>query len=193
MSQEKNVAANAVESGNKVANTKGRKFIKKEKAKGIPVTANNYPEHFVQVACIIKNNAEIRRFTSIGIINYLLQKGEIKGKSRYVSFMWNKFRVSCDGLVREYSYTESFFLNCLCASFASFASNASKVINNLVHKELHKDLGEVASQEDIDNIKQQNEQYVISGEKNNNPDYVKDCSDMTDDADDSQDNTETAE
>lgn len=111
------------------------KFKKPFKKKGIPEIANKFPQHFVEIALIIKNNAEIRRFTALGIINYLLQKGEIKGEKRYVQFLWNKFAVKADGLAREYSYTEPFFLNCLVASFASFSANAQRTINNFIINE----------------------------------------------------------
>lgn len=111
------------------------KFKKPFKKKGIPEGAQRYPQHFVEIALIIKNNAEIRRFTALGIINYLIQKDKIKGEKRYVKFLWNKFSVNVDGLSREYSYTEPFFLNCLVASFASFSANAQRTINNFMVNE----------------------------------------------------------
>lgn len=111
------------------------KFKKPFKKKGIPEVANRYPQHFVEIALIIKNNAEIRRFTALGIINYLLQKEKIKGEKKYVKFLWNKFSINVDGLSREYSYTEPFFLNCLVASFASFSANAQRTINNFIVNE----------------------------------------------------------
>lgn len=113
----------------------GPKFKKPFKKKGIPDVANRYPQHFVEIALIIKNNAEIRRFTALGIINYLLQKEKIKGEKKYVKFLWNKFSVNVDGLSREYSYTEPFFLNCLVASFASFSANAQRTINSFIINE----------------------------------------------------------
>lgn len=111
------------------------KFKKPFKKKGIPEVANRYPQHFVEIALIIKNNAEIRRFTALGIINYLFQKEKIKGEKKYVKFLWNKFSINVDGLSREYSYTEPFFLNCLVASFASFSANAQRTINNFIVNE----------------------------------------------------------
>lgn len=77
---------------------------------------------------IIKNNTEIRRFTSLAIINYLKQKGIINGENNYVTYYWEKFKVSSDGLSTEYRYTEEFLINALIGSFASFANNASKII-----------------------------------------------------------------
>lgn len=77
---------------------------------------------------IIKNNTEIRRFTSLAVINYLKQKGIINGETNYVTYYWEKFKVSSDGLSTEYRYTEEFLINALIGSFASFANNASKII-----------------------------------------------------------------
>lgn len=130
------------------------------KINGVPASASNYPEHIVNLALIIKNNAEIRRFTALGILNYLLQKGEIKGKSRYVNFKYNKFAVSCDGLVREYLYTEPFFINALIAAFSSFSASAQRTINIFCEKEIDKALSDVADTKEVDDIVALNEEHT---------------------------------
>lgn len=137
-----------------------RKKNNNKKKSSVPEVAGNYPEHFVNLAMIIKNNAEIRRFTSIGILNYLLQKKEIRGNNRFVSFKWNKFSVKCDGLTREYSYTETFFLNCLVAAFTSFSASAQKTIDTFTSKELDLNIQDALSTEEVDNIANLNEEYV---------------------------------
>ena len=118
-----------------------------------------FPEHYIQIALIIKNNAEIRRFTSIGILNYLLQKGIIKGDKRYVSFKWNKFTVKCNGLVKEYSFNEPFFLNALVAAFSSFSASAQRTINNFCQEEMNTSLDKAVNVEEINNIVSLNEEY----------------------------------
>ena len=118
-----------------------------------------FPEHYIQIALIIKNNAEIRRFTSIGILNYLLQKGIIKGDKRYVSFKWNKFTVKCNGLVKEYSFNEPFFLNALVAAFSSFSASAQRTINNFCQEEMNTSLDKAVNVEEINNIVALNEEY----------------------------------
>lgn len=120
---------------------------------------SQYPEHIVQIALIIKNNAEIRRFTAIGIINYLLQKGDIKGEKRYVSFKWNKFSVSCDGLKREYFYNETFFLNALVAAFTSFSASAQRTIDKFCKVELKHNIEDACDQNEINSIVDMNENY----------------------------------
>lgn len=142
----------------KVASVSPQQAMKKSK-KELPPVTGRYPEHIVQIALIIKNNAEIRRFTALGILNYLLQKGEIKGNSRYVSFKWNKFAVKCDGLMREYSYNEPFFLNALVASFASFSASAQHTIDHFCHQEMSIGIGKAVDSEEVDSIVALNEEY----------------------------------
>ena len=62
--QEKIEEPNTTEQENTPTNSKGR-------------TIKNIPNHITELALIVKNNAQIRRYTAIGIINYLCQKGEI--------------------------------------------------------------------------------------------------------------------
>ena len=132
---------------------------KKDKKKELPPITGRYPDHVVQIALLIKNNAEIRRFTALGILNYLLQKGEIKGTARYVSFKWNKFAVKCNGLMREYSYNEPFFLNALVASFASFSASAQRTIDHFCKQEMSVGIGKAVDQEEVNNITALNEEY----------------------------------
>lgn len=138
---------------------KPQQKAKKDKKKELPPITGHYPDHIVQIALLIKNNAEIRRFTALGILNYLLQKGEIKGNARYVSFKWNKFAVKCNGLMREYSYNEPFFLNALVASFASFSASAQRTIDHFCKQEMSVGISKAVDQEEVENIAVLNEQY----------------------------------
>jgi hypothetical protein len=130
---ETNEKVNAVET---VSETKEFKRNKKSREDIIPPFARKFPKHILDIALLIHNNAEIKRFTALGIINYLLNKKEIKGNHRFVIFKWNKFAVKCDGLTREYLYTEPFFLNSLVASFSSFSASAQRTIDEFVRKEM---------------------------------------------------------
>lgn len=94
-----------------------------------------YPKHIVKLVNLVKSNSDIRRYTSLGIINYLSQKGNIGEAKGYVSFDWTKFSVTNRGLRTEYRYTEVFFINCLIASFTSFANAAQKIIGEFCSKE----------------------------------------------------------
>lgn len=95
-----------------------------------------YPAHLVKLVNLVKSNSDIRRYTSLGILNYLWQKGLINSKNGYVKFTWSKFTVNSNGSRVDYSYTESFFLNCLNASFTSFANAAKKIVKAFCYKEL---------------------------------------------------------
>ena len=108
----------------------------------------NIPTHVLELACIVKDNAEIRRFTSLAILNYLHQKNELRGKKGYVDFLWNKFAVKAGGLSREYRYTEPFFIKAL----ASFANSANKTINNFLEIELNTEISEVTNDKEIAEI-----------------------------------------
>lgn len=102
---------------------------------GLPAYASKLPSHLTNLVRIIKNNAEIRRFTAIGIINYLTQKEILNGTNKYVEFLWDKVIVYCDGWSRSYKYKEVFIINALVASFTSFANSAEMTINEFAAKE----------------------------------------------------------
>ena len=112
----------------------------------------NIPTHVLELACIVKDNAEIRRFTSLAILNYLHQKNELRGKKGYVDFLWNKFAVKAGGLSREYRYTEPFFIKALVSAFTSFANSANKTINNFLEIELNTEISEVTNEKEIAEI-----------------------------------------
>lgn len=122
----------------------------------------NYPPHITQLALLIKNNAEIRRFTALGILNYLSQKGEVHGKNKYVSFKWNKFAVKNNGLTREYSYNEKFFINALVAAFTSFSASAQRTIDAFTKAELELSISEAVNSQEIEEIIVMNEKYQNS-------------------------------
>lgn len=155
-----NVADNATEVDTNYSNNGVHNEYKPNKF--VANAADKYPEHIVAIATIVKNNAEIRRFTALGILNYLLQKKEISGDKRYVSFKWNKFTVKWNGLARDFYYTEPFFLNALVASFSSFSASAQKAITRFCNIETK--ANDALSQEEVDNIVKLNEEYQQNNE-----------------------------
>jgi len=116
-----------------------------------------YPEHIVQMVLIIKNNAEIRRYTALGVLNYLLQKGEIRGGGRFVDFKWDKFVVKCGNLVKEYEYVEVFFINCFVASFSSFSASAQNTIDTFLNIEKDMRFEQVYDEKEVQFIVNSNE------------------------------------
>lgn len=134
-------------------------YNREKNADGLPAVVDNFPKHVVGIALLIKNNAEIRRFTALGILNYLLQKGEITGDHRYVTFKWNKFAVKANNLMREYSYNEPFFLNALVAAFSSFSASAQRIIDEFCRQEMSIGLNKAVDQDEVNDIVALNEQY----------------------------------
>ena len=118
---------------NKAVSGKTRTVVGKEKRE-INV---DVPDHVLEVAYIPKDNAAIRRYCSLNILNHLSQIEVIRkdGKGNYVKFLWNKFRVSSDGIIKEYSYKEKFFLVALISSFNQFANAAQQTISDFMDKE----------------------------------------------------------
>ena len=134
----------------KPKNFKGKDF--KRKRLSISPNAKFHPEHLVNLVVILKHNAEIARFTGIGVLNYLYQKKEIPTNKGYVDYLWDKFVVHYNGLKREFRYSEDFFIKCLVASFTSFAANAEKIINTFCNEEFDKSISTIATKDDVDSI-----------------------------------------
>lgn len=96
----------------------------------------HYPEHQKAIAYIIKGNAEVRRYVSIAILQHLIKVGDINRYGR-VNFMWNKFQVKSDGLVREYFYSNDFFIYALIAALQAFANNVQEKIIKFLDIEIN--------------------------------------------------------
>lgn len=97
---------------------------------------NNTPEHIRNLVYLVRNNAEIRRFTALGIINMMKQKQFIPTDAKcYINFGINKYGVSVNGFKQEHSYNNSIFITALAAAFPSFAYNANKIINTFLEVE----------------------------------------------------------
>lgn len=113
----------------------------------------NTPEHIRDLAYVIKNNAEIRRYTALGIINKLRQTGYINKDAKvFVKFYFNKYAIIINGLKQEFTYNNNLFITCLAAAFPSFAHNANKIINNFLNIE-NQEINDSDIQEMVEIIK----------------------------------------
>ena len=92
-------------------------------------------ESILAIALLVKNNAEVKRFTALNILNYLFREGLINGEHRYVVFKYNKFVVRTGGVTREFLYTEPFFINALIGAFTCISCSAQKMIDRFVEVE----------------------------------------------------------
>ena len=82
---------------------------------------------------IVKNNAEIRRFTALRIIGHLKYNNNIPSDAKcYVTFYLEKFAVAVNGLKTEYRYEEQFFIDSLVESFTDLGNYAGRVINEFI-------------------------------------------------------------
>ena len=99
----------------------------------------NIPNHVVELSMIIHFNHGIRRHTALNIMNYFIQQGIVNpeiDKDRYIDFTdWNKFSLVVNGLKREYTYREQFFINALVGAFKSFAEDSQKTIETFILEE----------------------------------------------------------
>lgn len=118
---------------------RSRSYVKTNDVDFVEKAIEKFGKESVELALIVKNNAEIRRFTSKNIISHLIAEGKASIEDKiHVEFLWNKFKVTrnVDGnnLSTEYLYTESFFIKSLVDSFEQFSTNASETIGAFVNK-----------------------------------------------------------
>lgn len=112
-----------------------RGFVKNRKVNGVPASSVKYPKHFTDMVLLLKNNAELRRFTALGILLQMHKNG-ISGEHEYVVFKWDKLSVIINGLAREYKYSEGFFVKSFIASLQCLVNEASSVMGEFVVKEM---------------------------------------------------------
>ena len=94
------------------------------------------PEHIRNIVYVLNNNAEIRRFTSLAMINTLRGGNAISETDKvYIKFGINKFSIIVNGLAQEQHYNNNFFIEAFSASFAAFARSAQKLINTFCEVE----------------------------------------------------------
>lgn len=134
--------------------------VKKPKTGKGQLPFKNVPEHIARVSVLLIHNAELRRFTAIGIRNYLIQKNMVKEGSVYIKFLPSKFAVNNNGLNTEYSYTEQFFLNALVAAFPSFAASANKAIDNMCRVECETSADALVDKAAVDAIVESNVLHI---------------------------------
>lgn len=95
------------------------------------------PRHIYDLAAIVNNNYDIRRYTALCIISEFKDMGEIEpfANNCYVDFFWNKFTVIADGIRKQYTYREDVFLKALQKAFELFAKQAENNMSVFIDKE----------------------------------------------------------
>lgn len=106
---------------------------------GLPYATKFYPQSTVKIALLIKNNAEFRRMISLAIRINLIKVGACTKEDKvYISYYWNKYAVSINGLKTEQFFTSQEFLNAFGVANNCFTSYAL----NLLEKHMMNQFGQ---------------------------------------------------
>lgn len=109
-------------------------YVKKDNAE--VKKEDTTPLHLKNIVYLIRNNAEIRHYTSLAMIQLLKKEDKnLVDKKIFIKFLDKKYAVCYDGLNFEYRYNNDIFVTALAASFPVFAATASKTINEFITEE----------------------------------------------------------
>lgn len=122
-------------------NKEEKVFRSKKLENGLPYATQFYKNHLVKIALLIKNNAEFRRMLSLAIKQDLIANGECKPEDKiYISYYWNKYSISINGLKREEFYANKDFASCFAVANNLFASYSISILENFLVNEFEKDI-----------------------------------------------------
>lgn len=97
---------------------------------GLPYATKFYPQSTVKLALLIKNNAEFRRLISLAIRINLIKKGLCNKEDKvYISYYWNKYAVSINGLKTEQFFTSQEFINAFAVANNCFISYSNSLLD----------------------------------------------------------------
>lgn len=114
---------------------------------GLPRFVQNLEPHLVRLIRIVHTNADIRRYTALGIVKRLINKGVITEEGNYIRFRWDKYTVCSKGINTDYRYTEPDFLESYVGAFAILANVAGKALDNFCKHEFSKSAKDSISEE----------------------------------------------
>ena len=90
------------------------------------------PEELQNVIKIVKYNANIKRHTSLNILNTFVEDGFIdEAKGCFVDFQWDKYTVKSKGVVKEYAYDKT-FVQALVKAHEDMAKDSTVAISTFV-------------------------------------------------------------
>lgn len=106
---------------------------------GLPYATKFYPQSTVKIALLIKNNAEFRRMISLAIRINLIKEGVCTKEDKvFITYLWNKYAVSINGLKTEQFFTSQQFLNAFATANNCFTNYAL----NLLEKHMSNQFGQ---------------------------------------------------
>lgn len=107
---------------------------------GLPYATKFYPQSTVKIALLIKNNAEFRRMISLAIRINLIKTGACTKEDKvYISYYWNKYAVSVNGLKTEQFFTAQTFLNAFAVANNCFSSYAISLLEKHMTNQFNQD------------------------------------------------------
>lgn len=119
---------------------------------GLPPYVQDIEPHIVRMIRVLHANADIRRYTALGIVNRLIAKGVITEDGNYVRFRWDKFTVSSKGINNDYRYTDIVFLESFVGAFGILTTVASKSLDNFCKIEFDQMSGQKIDAENVDKV-----------------------------------------
>lgn len=119
---------------------------------GLPPYVQNIEPHIVRMIRVLHANADIRRYTALGIVNRLIANGTITEDGNYVRFRWDKFTVSSKGINNDYRYTDIVFLESFVGAFGILTSVASKSLDNFCKIEFDQMSGQKIDAKNVDTV-----------------------------------------
>lgn len=119
---------------------------------GLPPYVQSIEPHIVRMIRVLHANADIRRYTALGIVNRLIANGTITEDGNYVRFRWDKFTVSSKGINNDYRYTDIVFLESFVGAFGILTNVASKSLDNFCKIEFDKLSGEKIDAKNVDSV-----------------------------------------
>lgn len=133
-----NESSKVGEPNNRFRSARTRSYVKVADTNFVDRAIEKFGKEAVELALLVKNNAEIRRFTSKNIIAQLIEDKVVNAEDKvHVEFLWNKFKVTRNvngnNLSTEYLYTELAFIQSLVKSFEQFSESATQTIGAFVN------------------------------------------------------------
>lgn len=133
---------------------------------GLPHFVQNLDPHIVRMIRILHANADIRRYTALGIVSRLISKSTITEEGNYIRFRWDKYTVCSKGINTDYRYTEKLFLEAFVGAFSILATVASKALDNFCKCEFDKVTGEIVNGDEVDKASEHIIQHQLDSDEN---------------------------
>lgn len=133
---------------------------------GLPPYVQNIEPHIVRMIRVLHANADIRRYTALGIVKRLIDNGTITEEGNYVRFRWDKFTVSSKGINNDYRYTDIVFLESFVGAFGILTSVASKSLDNFCKIEFDQMSGQKIDAKNVDSVSNEIIQRQVDADEN---------------------------